>query len=86
MAESCVTEIATAMAVALVVGWLSGLWVGGSSRRRAERLIRARNATVTFTPGPVTCSNRGDAPATPKPRIIPKPQFPAPRRIREDFL
>ena len=26
------------------------------------------------------------APATPKPDIIPKPQFPSPRKIREDFL
>ena len=29
--------------------------------------------------------NRRD-PATPKPDIIPKPQFPPPRKIREDFL
>ena len=30
--------------------------------------------------------NGNGAPATPKPDIIPKPQFPPPRKIREDFL
>ena len=37
-------------------------------------------------PGPVQRGNGNDGPGTPKPRIIPKPQFPPPRIIREDFL
>jgi len=37
-------------------------------------------------PGSVQRGNGSGAPTTPKPGIIPKPQFPSPRKIREDFL
>lgn len=78
------TSIATALLMAWVSGWFFGFLFGHFPRRRTGRFIRARNATVTFTPGPVACSNRGDDPATPKPVIVPKPQFPAPQRLPGD--
>lgn len=36
--------------------------------------------------GPVQRGNGHGGPTTPKPDITPKPQFPPPRLIREDFL
>lgn len=74
MSASQGASIGTAMTVAWVAGWLSGLWVAGGSRRRTARFIRARNASVTFTPGPVARSNCGDAPVTTKPVIRPTGQ------------
>ena len=41
---------------------------------------------VRMDEGRVQRGNGNGAPATPKPDIIPKPQFPPPRKIREDFL
>jgi hypothetical protein len=39
-----------------------------------------------FTEGPTQRGNGNGGPANPKPDIIPKPQFPPPQLIREDFL
>ena len=39
-----------------------------------------------FTPSGTARSNAGPGPTTAKPPIVPKPQFPSPRVIREDFL
>jgi hypothetical protein len=39
-----------------------------------------------YWPEVVGCGNGSGGPTTPKPRSIPKPQFPPPRKIREDFL
>ena len=41
---------------------------------------------LIFNEGRTICGNRNGGPTTPKPEIVPKPQFPPPRRIREDFL
>ncbi len=43
-------------------------------------------ARTTFAEGRTQRGNRSGGPTTPKPDIIPKPQFPSPRIIREDFL
>jgi hypothetical protein len=42
--------------------------------------------SIRLDPGSVQRGNGNGGPSTPKPRIIPKPQFPQPRIIREDFL
>ena len=47
---------------------------------------RCGNRGVRFTPGPIARSNSDPEPTTPKPAIVPKPQFPPPRIIREDWL
>ena len=55
---------------------------GGGEITRAEwDAMRTR-----LTESSVQCGNRNGGPTTPKPEIMPKPQFPPPRRIREDFL
>ena len=41
---------------------------------------------IPFDEGPIARSTNRGGPTTPKPDIIPKPQFPPPRTIREDFL
>jgi len=41
---------------------------------------------LRFDPGRVQRSNIGNNFSTPKPDIIPKPQFPPPRTIRDDFM
>jgi len=43
-------------------------------------------APQAFTEGPIQRGNGAGGPNTPKPAITPKPQFPSPRIIREDFL
>jgi len=58
-----------------VAGCVFAIWIGARSKRlNRRRFIRAKNDMLTFTPGPVARSNRGDALATPKPVIVPKPQ------------
>ena len=41
---------------------------------------------IRMDEGPVQRGTGCGGPTTPKPDIIPKPQFPPPRKIREDFL
>ena len=41
---------------------------------------------VTFSEGRTVRGNGNGGPGIAKPPIVPKPQFPLPRRIREDFL
>ena len=48
--------------------------------------LRRSGELVRIDEGRVQRGNGNGAPATPKPDIIPKPQFPPPRKIREDFL
>ena len=50
------------------------------------RRAAAGQSLIHFDEGPTQRGNGNGAPATPKPDIIPKPQFPPPRKIREDFL
>jgi hypothetical protein len=45
-----------------------------------------RSDPVRMDEGHTQRGNGNGAPATPKPDIIPKPKFPPPRKIREDFL
>jgi hypothetical protein len=42
--------------------------------------------SVALTEGPVQRGHGNGGPSTPKPEIIPKPQFPQPRIIRDDFI
>ncbi len=42
--------------------------------------------SIRLDPGSVQRGNGDGAPSATKPSIIPKPQFPRPRIIREDFL
>ncbi len=55
---------------------------------RVARLawLACARQVIHLDPGRVQRGNGGNNPATPKPEIIPKPQFPSPRKIREDFL
>ena len=59
-------------------------------RAIAAELMRAADSysgeLVRMDEGRVQRGNGNGAPATPKPDIIPNPQFPPPRKIREDFL
>ena len=66
------------LAVQLIRYWA---WEQEQVRRAA-----AGQSLIHFDEGPTQRGNGNGAPATPKPDIIPKPQFPPPRKIREDFL
>ena len=69
-------------------GALLSYWAGWRARGDA---IRVRGGVIGQSPlisteGRTQRGNRSGGPTTPKPEIMPKPQFPPPRRIREDFL
>ena len=44
-----------------------------------------RDVPVRFDPGRVQRGNNSGGPTTPKPAIVPKPQFPPPRKISVDW-
>jgi len=54
--------------------------------RRGSNPLQQINDCLGFTEGPVQRGNGNGGPTTSKPGITPKPQFPPPRLIREDFL
>jgi hypothetical protein len=53
-----------------------GAWLGYYAGRSDARSMRRYRPGIRYR----------SMPTTPKPSIVPKPQFPAPRVIREDFL
>ena len=84
-----------------VAGWIAGLATGVGLMRLKRKpaccellMPPSRDCDtawrsgelVRMDEGRVQRGNGNGAPATPKPDIIPKPQFPPPRKIREDFL
>ena len=87
------TELTTAWMLGCVVGGLQGFFIGlaVASRRRptCRELMRDPDRHPTGEP-PLRLRRSGDGyssgPTTPKPGITPKPQFPPPQIIREDFL
>jgi len=60
----------TTLATAWMLGCVCGFFMGVTVAGRRKS----------------TCRELMRPAATPKPGIIPKPQFPPPRKIREDFL
>ena len=53
------------------------------TRWRDEQIRRAVTEPIRFDEGPIARNNSG-GPTTPKPAIVPKPQFPSPRVIPGD--
>ena len=84
------TTLATAWMLGCVCGFFMGVTVAGCRKPTRRELMRPaasyRGGLVRMDEGRVQRGNGNGAPATPKPDIIPKPQFPPPRKIREDFL
>jgi len=69
-------------------GALLSYWAGWRARGDVMRIrggVIGRPPLI-FNEGPVQCGNGNGGPTTPKPGITPKPQFPPPQIIREDFL
>jgi hypothetical protein len=69
-------------------GALLSFWAGWRARGDVMRIrggVFGRQPLI-FTEGRNIRGNRSGGPSRPKPRIIPNPQFPLPRIIREDFL
>jgi hypothetical protein len=71
-----VTELTTAWMLGCVCGFFMGVTVAGRRRPTSEPPLRFRRSGDGY----------GSGPTTPKPGITPKPQFPPPQIIREDFL
>ena len=96
------TTLATAWMLGCVCGFFMGVTVAGCRKPTCRELMRDPDRQPSFAEllmppprggelvrmdeGHVQRGNGNGAPATPKPDIIPKPQFPPPRKIREDFL
>ena len=83
------TELTTAWMLGCVVGFFIGLAVASRRRPTCRELMRDPDRHPTGEP-PLRLRRNGDGyssgPTTPKPGITPKPQFPPPQIIREDFL
>jgi hypothetical protein len=77
-------SIAFSFAVLTIGAWLG--YYAGRSDARSMRRYRPGIRYSQMTEGKVQRGNGHDGPRTPKSVIVPKPQFPAPRVIREDFL
>ena len=84
------TTLATAWMLGCVCGFFMGVTVAGCRKPTCRELMRPAawrsGELVRMDEGRVQRGNGNGAPATLKPNIIPKPQFPPPRKIREDFL
>ena len=83
------TTLATAWMLGCVCGFFMGVTVAGRRQPTFAELLMPPprgGELVRMDEGHVQRGNGNGAPATPKPDIIPKPQFPPPRKIREDFL
>lgn len=81
----------------LGAGFLVGWWMRAATRPRDHDPDWRRSFSHENTNRPQgdpplrfqhssTAASTRPSPTTPKPGIIPKPQFPPPRIIREDFL
>ena len=95
------TELTTAWMLGCVCGFFMGVTVAGRRRPTCRELMRDRdpdwrrsfnheNINRPTSEPPLRLRRSGDGyssgPTTPKPDITPKPQFPPPQIIREDFL
>ncbi len=70
-------------------GFFAGWWMCAATWPSSDRCPRRPPESSygsRLDPGRIQRSNAGDTSTTPKPDIIPKPQFPSPRTTREDFL
>lgn len=89
MTERLIVSAAIGYIAGTLLGALRDPWRKWRYQRRCRRAF-ARFADprlgVPFDEGRVQRGNGSGSPTTPKPNIIPKPQFPPPRKIREDFL
>ena len=65
-------------------GALLSYWAGWNARDACRPPTGSYGPRLTESP--TQRGNRSGGPTMPKPDIIPKPQFPSPRIIREDFL
>lgn len=87
--------------ILVMTAWLAGVATGISAARLSSWIhhIRQRptcrglmsggslgTQPLIFNEGRTMRGNGTGGPSTPKPNIIPKPQFPPPQKIREDFL
>ena len=77
--------------LAAIVGGSAAMFGYQAGWRARGDVMRIRGGvigrpTLIFTEGPIQRGNGHGGLTTPKPDIIPKPQFPPPRAIREDFL
>ena len=79
------TTLTTAWMLGCVCGFFMGVTVAGGRRPTCRELMRDPDRQPSFAELLMPPSS-DRAPATPKPDIIPKPQFPPLRKIREDFL
>jgi len=90
------TNCAMSWAVGFATGLVFGAricWILAVPRERDpdwRRSFNHENTNRPSGPPPLKLRRSGDPdailPTTPKPNIVPKPQFPPPRIIREDFL
>lgn len=81
--------LTTAWMLGCVCGFFLGATVAGRRRPTCRELMSGGNLgaqPLIFNEGRTMRGNGVGGPTTPKPNIIPKPQFPAPRIIRDDFL
>ena len=85
-----VTELTTAWMLGCVVGGLQGFFIGLAVASRRRPTCRELMRDHPTGEPPLRLRRSGDGyssgPTTPKPGITPKPQFPPPQIIREDFL
>ena len=84
------TTLTTAWMLGCTCGFFMGVTVASRRKPTCRELMWSAawrsGELVRMDEGRVQRGNGNGAPATPKPDIIPKPQFPPPRKIREDFL
>lgn len=83
------STLTTAWMLGCVSGFFLGVTAAGRRRPTCKELMSGGNLGVqalSLNEGRTQRGYGNGAPATPKPNIIPKPQFPPPRTIREDFL
>ena len=76
--------------VATLIAASIGMWLDLldqlATRRRRRKLTPDYTFGIRLDESRIQRDNRSGEPSTPKPGIIPKPQFPRPRRIRDDFI
>lgn len=79
-------ELTTAWMLGCVCGFFMGVTVAGSRKSMSGGSLDRHS--LIFNEGRTIRGNGNgsDGPTTPKPNIIPKPQFPPSRLIRKDFL
>jgi hypothetical protein len=82
-------ELTTAWMLGCVCGFFLGATVAGRRRPTCRELMSGGNLgaqPLIFNEGRTMRGNGVGGPTTPKPNIIPKPQFPAPRKVTDNFF